>query len=113
MPRQENRATPKIVSGILYTEDEATTGTAVGSPAWFVWLDTASTFYFEARPASFTAHRERRQRGGHYWTAYRRQAGILRRCYLGKADQLTLDRLQTVATTLALLLKKEVSMSQT
>ncbi len=106
MSRQENHKTPKIVSGILYTDDLQTTGTAVGSPAWFTWLDTGSTFYFEGRTGTFTAHREHRQRGGHYWIAYRRRAGVLRRCHLGKAHQLTLERLQTVAATLALPVEK-------
>jgi LuxR family transcriptional regulator, maltose regulon positive regulatory protein len=100
MPRQANRNTPIVVSGILYTQD-AFTGTAVASPAWFAWLDTASTFYFEGQSGTFTAHRERRQRGGLYWVAYRRQAGILHRSHLGKAHLLTLDCLLTTAAYLA------------
>ena len=100
MSRHENQSTPKVISGILYTDDDFT-GTAVGSPAWLAWLDTASTFYYESRHGGlFTAHREHRQRGTHYWTAYRRQRGVLRRLYLGKADQLTPQRLEDVALTL-------------
>ncbi len=102
MPRHENRTTPKIVSGRLYTEDEYT-GTRVGSPAWFAWLSTATTFYYEGRRGTFTAHRESRQRGNHYWTAYRRQVGILHRVYLGKADQLTPQHLEDVAVRLTTL----------
>jgi LuxR family transcriptional regulator, maltose regulon positive regulatory protein len=100
MPRHASRKTPIVVSGILYTDD-AFTGTAVGSPAWFAWLDTASTFYFEGKIGTFTAHLERRQRGGLYWVAYRRRAGILHRSHLGKAHLLTLDCLQTTAADLA------------
>jgi len=100
MPRHENRTTPKIVSGHVYTEDEYT-GTLVGSPAWFAWLNTATTFYYAGRLGTFTAHRECRQRGGHYWTAYRRQAGVLRRVYLGTALQLTAPHLEEVALTLS------------
>jgi len=100
MPRQENRTTPKIMGGLLYTDDVLTTGTPVGSPAWFVWLSSASTFYYEGRSGTFTAHRENRQRGGSYWTAYRRQKGVLRRVYLGKADQLSLQLLEQVALVL-------------
>jgi hypothetical protein len=105
MPRHANRKTPIVVSGILYTDD-AFTGTAVGSPAWFAWLDTASTFYFEGTTGTFTAHRERRQRGGLYWVAYRRRSGILRRSHLGKAHQLTLLCLQITAANLALPVQK-------
>jgi hypothetical protein len=43
MPRSENRTTPKVVRGIFYPDD-AFTGTAIGSPAWFTWLQSASTF---------------------------------------------------------------------
>ena len=101
MPRSENRTTPKVVSGLIYTDD-AFTGTLVGSPAWFKWLVTASTFYYQSRAGgTFTAHCEHRQRGGQYWTAYRRQAGILRRLYLGKGDQLTVQCLDEAALTLS------------
>lgn len=100
MPRSASRTTPKIMEGRIYTDD-AFTGTLVGSPAWFTWLDSASTFYYEGREGVFTAHLEPRQRGGSYWIAYRRQAGVLRRCHLGKAPQLTLDRLQAVAGILS------------
>src|SRR5438046_133688 len=100
MSRHENRSTPKVVSGFLYTDDDFT-GTLVGSPAWFTWLATATTFYYEARHGGFfTAHREHRQRGTHYWTAYRRHRGVLRRVYLGKADHLTPQHLDDVALTL-------------
>ena len=103
MPRRENQRTPKVMSGVLYTDDVATTGTRVGSPAWFTWLTSATTFYFETPDAAFTAHHERRRRGGAYWIAYRRHAGVLRRVHLGKPDHLTLERLEQTATTLAAL----------
>jgi len=101
MSRRENRTTPKIMSGLLYTEDILTTGTPVGSPAWFTWLETASTFYYEGRTGTFTAHRERRQRGGAYWIAYRRCAGILHRTHLGKSPLLTVSCLDAAASILS------------
>ena len=101
MSRHEIRTTPKIVSGYLYTEDMLTTGTPVGSPAWFTWLETAISFYFEGRTGTFTAHCEHRQRGGIYWIAYRRHHGRLTRSYLGKSDQLTVERLVNAATLLS------------
>lgn len=100
MPRHEHRRTPKVMSGILYTDD-ATTGTRVGSPNWVAWLTTATTFYFESPDGSFTAHHEHRQRGGSYWIAYRRRAGRLHRVHLGKPDRLTLDRLEQVSRMLS------------
>jgi len=100
MPRRENRKTPKVISGRIYTDDDYT-GTVVGSPAWFDWLTTASTFYYESRLGTFTAHRERRQRGGLYWIAYRRHGRVLRRAYLGQANALTVARLDNAAVILA------------
>ena len=101
MSRHENRTTPKIMSGLLYTEDILTTGTPVGSPAWFTWLETASSFYYESRTGTLTAHRERRQRGGTYWIAYRRCAVILHRTHLGKGPLLTLSCLDAAASILS------------
>jgi hypothetical protein len=99
MPRRAHHSTPLVESGVLYTDDTFT-GTPVGSPAWFTWLDSATCFYFQGPHGSFTAHRERRVRGGCYWIAYRRRAGVLHRCHLGKAQHLTPDRLLAVALTL-------------
>jgi LuxR family transcriptional regulator, maltose regulon positive regulatory protein len=39
--------------------------------------------------------------GGAYWYAYRKQGGRLRKGYLGRAEDLTLQRLDAVATRLA------------
>jgi LuxR family maltose regulon positive regulatory protein len=100
MSRRANRTTPIVISGVLYTDD-ASTGTPVGSPAWFSWLERATTFYYQSRQAgTFTAHQERRQRGGQYWIAYRRRTGILCRSHLGKTQQLTVACLENAALVL-------------
>ncbi len=100
MPRGASRKTPLVLSGYLYTDDVLTTGTRLDSPAWFAWLSTATTFYYEGRRGTFTARCERRQRGDLYWTAYRRYRRILYRLYLGKTDQLTAQRLEEVSLLL-------------
>ncbi|HEU5103107.1 MAG TPA: adenylate/guanylate cyclase domain-containing protein, partial [Roseiflexaceae bacterium] len=76
---------------------------AVGSPAWFTWLGTARVFTFACPEGTFTARRERAstRRGGWYWRAYQHRGGELRRAYLGKAEELTLDRLQATLARLA------------
>ena len=73
----------------------------VGSRAWERWLEQPSTsaFRFEHGAAGFTARREL-QRGRWYWYAYRRRAGQLRKAYLGRAGDLTLDRLEEVSARL-------------
>jgi hypothetical protein len=99
MPRRANRTTPLIMSGVLYTDDAAT-GTRIGSPDWFAWLTTATTFYYQSATGSFSAHHERRTRGGQYWIAYHRQAGVLQRVHLGKAHLLTHACLENAALIL-------------
>jgi predicted ATPase/DNA-binding CsgD family transcriptional regulator len=76
---------------------------SVGTPAWYAWLSTARTFAFRSAFGIFTARKERasNKRGGWYWRAYRKRAGTLHRAYLGKSEEMTLDRLNIVAMTLA------------
>jgi hypothetical protein len=44
-----------------------------------------------------TVRKERRVRGGQYWVAYRRGGGRLHKIYLGRAAQLSQERLAQVA----------------
>ena len=94
-----------IVRGetLTYRQNGQEQELTVGTPAWFAWLETASTFSFASEEGLFTARQERanRQHGGRYWKAYRKQHGKLSSHYLGKSETLTLERLQTVARALA------------
>ena len=47
-----------------------------------------------------TVRKERRERGGVYWTAYRRTCGRLRKVYLGRSETLTHARLEAIARLL-------------
>src|SRR6516162_6379147 len=57
----------------------------VGTPAWYAWLNTATTFAFSSDYGSFTARKEPagNKRGAEYWKAYRTRNGKLHRAYLG------------------------------
>jgi predicted ATPase/DNA-binding CsgD family transcriptional regulator len=74
----------------------------VGTPAWYAWLRTARAFTFRAPSGQFTARKEQsgNGRGGWYWKAYCRRGGRLCSAYLGKAERLSLERLQEVAAVL-------------
>jgi hypothetical protein len=74
--------------------------------AWFAWLaaPTTTSFAYPVFDAScgyivgvMTVRKEGRQRGGCYWSAYRRQGGRLRKVYLGPTAAITRTRLATVA----------------
>lgn len=79
------------------------------TPPWFAWLDAATTTRF-AYPlfdpavgyivAMMTVRKERRARGGAYWTAYRRASGCLRKVYVGGTPAVTQARLGALARAL-------------
>jgi len=84
-------------------------GLRLDTPAWFVWLDAATTTGFAYPlfdPACgytvgvMTVRPEARQRGGRYWSVYRRQGPQLRKRYLGRSHVVTAQRLAAVAATL-------------
>lgn len=62
------------------------------------WLEQIASFSFHSRwGMSYTARKQRVQRGSSYWYAYRRLHGRLIKRYLGKTADLTLARLEEVA----------------
>src|SRR5262249_2861772 len=75
----------------------------VEEPAWYAWLETASSFTFICDMGRFTAHKAPagNRRGGRYWRAHVRRRGRLTRCYLGVSANLTQARLREAACRLA------------
>lgn len=93
-------------AGYLY---EGEVRLRLDTPAWFAWLEAAPTTRFAYPlfdPAKgyivgrMTVRKERRPRGGTYWSAYRRRDGHLHKVYLGMAAALTLARLEEAAQSL-------------
>jgi LuxR family maltose regulon positive regulatory protein len=98
------KTTPIVRGNLLtYQHDEQEQVLLLGTPDWYAWLETASTFAFTSEVGTFTARKERagNQRGSWYWKAYRTQHSKLTSLYLGKAEALTLERLNAVAKALA------------
>ena len=73
----------------------------IGSPGWQAWLADQHTrsFTLETPLGSVTVRREL-QRSRPYWYAYHKRQGRLRKGYLGKAEDLTLDHLHAMARRL-------------
>lgn len=76
------------------------------SALWWAWLEstTARSFAYPIydRQAGYirgfmTVRKEKRARGGQYWVAYRRTAGVVRKIYLGRSAQLTQQQLAASA----------------
>jgi len=91
------RGIPKARGGSLHQYADGDTSLdpiIIGTAAWYSWLEQHRSFCFEAGRMTFTARREQRP-GGRYWYAYRRSHGKLHTAYLGKSEDLTLERLNT------------------
>jgi predicted ATPase/DNA-binding CsgD family transcriptional regulator len=86
---------------LLKTEEKKPSSIQVGSDAWYAWLanEQNKSFSFRNDLGTFTARRER-QRNGWYWYAYRRSKGKLHKVYLGRTEELTLERLKVAAAAL-------------
>lgn len=88
-------------SGILVNEDEGQTRLIVpNSTEWFHWFSDPNNLriiFIHPALGRFVMRHERKQRGTWYWSIYHRADGRLRKAYLGKGEQLSLQRLQTVA----------------
>jgi hypothetical protein len=93
----------------VYAHDLPPTGIRLDRPAWFVWLDATTTTRFSyplVDPCCgysigfMTVRKETRQRGGQYWSVYRRQGRRLRKIYLGASRTVTRARLEEVVATL-------------
>src|SRR5713226_65347 len=96
------RGIPKARDGSLHqhtAEGTSTDPITIGTAAWYSWLEQHRSFCFEAGRMTFTARKEQRP-GGWYWYAYRRSQGKLHNVYLGKTEELTLERLNATAETL-------------
>jgi predicted ATPase/DNA-binding CsgD family transcriptional regulator len=107
-PGEENtmlqKPLPVVCDHLLHVPDgEANerTPVVVGSERWYIWLaeEQNRSFSFRNALGTFTVRRECK-RHGWYWYIYRKSGGKLRKAYLGKAEEVTLERLGLVAATL-------------
>ncbi len=95
---------PVVSDHLLHVADKEAdehTPVVVGSERWYSWLaeEQNGSFSFRNAVGTFTVRRERK-RHGKYWYIYRKSGGRLRKAYLGKAEEVTLERLGQVAATL-------------
>ena len=105
MSHMARHAIPRVIDDRLLPSESAhqnLPAIEVGSAAWYAWLTEPATrsFAFHSLQGTLTARREHRQ-GTWYWYAYRSQNGHLHKTYLGKSEELTLERLQEAARLLS------------
>lgn len=99
--RQVKPEGPRIYRDTLYRDGAAPL--AVGSAAWQAWLTAATTREFVFRNAAGEWHHARREarRSQLYWYVACRVGGRVRRFYLGPPLALDVERLTSVAATIA------------
>ncbi len=103
MERGMAQTSPTVQGNMLiHQQNEHVYTVTVGTPDWYSWLTTASTFSFTDDTGTFRARKEKagNKRGGWYWKAYRKRGGKLVSAYLGKSETLTLERLNAIASAL-------------
>lgn len=101
--------TPRVWDWYVEDPQEPDAAIDLDTPAWFAWLEAATTQrftypVFDPRVGYIvgfmTVRKERRQRGGWYWSVYKRQGSRTQRVYLGGSTKVTRARLEAVAHTL-------------
>jgi hypothetical protein len=79
------------------------------TPAWFAWLEqptnTRFSYALHNRAQGYidgfmTVRKETRQRGGSYWSVYRRRGHKVCKIYVGPSTALTHQRLEQIAARL-------------
>jgi hypothetical protein len=100
---------PRVAGGRLYDPAAPGSSLRLDSPGWFAWLETETTQRFSYPlfdphcgyiVGFMSCRKERRQRGGTYWSVFRRAQGRVRKIYLGGSQSVTQDRLAAVAEML-------------
>jgi len=105
------KKTAKVQHNQLYLNGEDSPVCALGSPDWFAWLATATTFRYYSQQRQIIIHgsgpllspislRKEKRRRGALWYAYKRRHGCLHKRYVGQLAALTLAKLDEVALTL-------------
>ena len=101
--------TPTVSTPWVYDPAQPQAPVRLDTPAWVAWLEAPTTTCF-AYPVfdvtcgyivgRITVRKERVQRGGAYWVAYRRWGGRLHKVYLGHAAAVTQARLEAATQVL-------------
>jgi hypothetical protein len=99
-----NKADYSVTAGIMELPDGHCF--EVGTHEWWEWVnsDKAESFRFECDHGvkGYRARKEAiKARSGSFWYAYKRVEGKLRKRYIGKSEELSLGRLESIAYDLA------------
>ncbi len=107
--KEVSTTTPRVYDRWL--EDPQLPGSSIrlDSPAWLAWLEAPTTRRFTYPiydpvggyiSGFMTVRKERRQRGGWYWSVFRRNGRQVCKIYVGRSAVVTQTRLQAIADDL-------------
>ncbi|MEA5506541.1 hypothetical protein VB735_26250 [Halotia wernerae UHCC 0503] len=71
---------------------------------WQKWLETAQSFRYvpNNHEPPYTARQEKGSKGqASYWYGYRKVGGVLRKCYIGRSENLSITKLDEIAYQLS------------
>ncbi len=100
---------PTVSGDAVYSPELPNGGMRLDTGAWFAWLEAPTTTSFSYPlfdpvhgyvVGFMTVRKEGRQRGGAYWSVFRRSGGRIRKVYLGRSATVTQARLHWVADRL-------------
>ncbi|MUH00624.1 hypothetical protein F7734_53500 [Scytonema sp. UIC 10036] len=94
---------PSVADGVL-SEGETSIAIATDKERWQQWLEGVQSFRYvpDSEEAPYTARKEKSKKAdGDYWYAYRKVQGKLHKRYIGRASDLTVARLEEVASLLS------------
>lgn len=89
-----------VAAGILELPEGDTI--RLNSPQWYDWLDSdeAAAFTFDCDHGikNYRARKEAiKGKSGKFWYAYKRHDGTLRKRYIGKSEELSLEKLEAIS----------------
>ena len=92
------------LTGFIFAGDSQTIDLNCEWDKWLQWLQETKSFRYvpESSHPGFTLRCEKDNKGYQsYWYAYRKESGKLRRCYVGKSQDLNPKKLEAIAVKLS------------
>ena len=98
--RSQSKTTSVLSSSgiLIFPGDQRATPLQIGTDRWLAWLKEAQTFYYQGDSVGFTVRPEKR-RQQYFWYAFKKITNKTHKQYVGNAESLTLEQLQTIEVT--------------
>jgi len=93
---------PEQEKYLFIEQENGAASSALEGEGWQQWLEEHRSFAFHGRNGQINVLKEKRSRGGDdYWYAYQRRGKQMLKRYAGRSKQLSVERLEEIASLLA------------